>query len=122
MRGPNRIRSRPARDLCPTRRRGLSAVSRTVEVALTTDTIEQIANHVAYLLRTELQRDERGPMTAGQLAHHLGVDRPWIYRHRHLLDGERLGDGPKAEWRFDLDRAKAALAAHRAAQIGEGGL
>jgi hypothetical protein len=121
MRGPNRIRSRPARDVCPTRRRGLSAVSGTVEVALTADTIEQIANHVAYLLRTEPPL-ERKPLTAGQLAHHLGVERAWVYKHRHLLGGERLGDGPKAPWRFDPETAKRELAGHWAARGIEGGL
>ncbi len=111
MRGHKTIRSRPARDVCPTRRRGLGAISRTVEVALTADTVEQIANRVAYLLRTE-PAPEKKPLTAGQLAHYLGVERSWIYRHRHLLGGERLGDGPKAPWRFHLETAKRGLAGH----------
>jgi hypothetical protein len=95
---------------------------RRVEVDLTSDAIEQIANRVVSLLRVEAPPAEPRPLTAGQLAHYLGVDRPWIYRHRHILGGERIGDGSKAPWRFDLDTAKAALARHRAARVGEGSL
>jgi hypothetical protein len=120
MRRPNTIRSRPARDICPTRRRGLGAISRTVEVGLTADTIEQIANRVAHLLRAEPPPGQK-PLTAGQLAHHLGVERTWVYRHRHLLGGERLGDGPKAPWRFDLETAKRGLAGHWAVQDARNG-
>lgn len=56
---------------------------------------------------------EREPATklisAGELAHLLGVERPWIYRNRHLLGGMRIGEGPKAPWRFDRRKAIEAL-------------
>jgi hypothetical protein len=121
MRGHKRIRSRPAPDVCPTRRRRLGAMRPTVEVALTADTIEQIANRVAYLLRSESPAEQK-PLTAGQLAHYLGVERAWIYKHRRLLGGWRINDGPKAQWRFDLETAKRGLAEHRAIQTMDGGL
>jgi len=56
------------------------------------------------------------------LAHRLRVQRPWIYKHRHLLGGQRIGDGPKAPWRFDLDTATQALGRHQATRQANGGL
>jgi hypothetical protein len=91
-----------------------------VEVELSPRAVELVAQRVAQLLRERPRQLEPRPLTAGQLAHYLGVDRPWIYKHRHMLGGERIGAGPKAQWRFDLDRAKAALAQHRAARIVDG--
>lgn len=92
----------------------------TIALELTDNAVERIANRVAQLLRTEVA--EPRPLTAGQLARHLGVDRAWIYKHRHMLGGARLGDGPKAPWRFDLQTAKATLAHHGTAQARESDL
>jgi hypothetical protein len=55
-----------------------------------------------------------GPMTfalvdAKQLAHELGVSLDYVYAHAIELGGMRLGSGPKARIRFDLDRARQAL-------------
>jgi hypothetical protein len=94
------------------RRRGLGATTRRVEVGLTPEAVEQVAQRVAQLLRAEPAPEQR-PLTAGQLAHHLGVERSWVYKHTHLLGGERIGDGPRAQWRFELEVAKAALARQR---------
>jgi hypothetical protein len=105
-------------DLRP--RRGLGAISRQVTVALTPETVEQIASRVAQLLQQREARPEL--ITAGELARELRVERPWIYKHRHLLGGQRISDGPKAQWRFELDTAKRALAEHTAAQRTNGGL
>jgi hypothetical protein len=139
MRALNTYEARLPRDDCPSRRPGLrsrargaqfdrmprrrdlGAMPRRVEVDLTADAVEQIANRVVSLLREEPPLPGPRPLTAGELAYYLGVDRAWIYRHRHMLGGERIGDGPKAPWRFDLETAKAALARHRAARIGESG-
>lgn len=116
---------------CVDRRRGLGAVSRPrelgavarrVEVGLTAEAVEAVAQRVVQLLA---DRDgERQPelLTAGELARELRVGRAWIYKHAHLLGGERIGDGPKAQWRFDLKTAKAALARQRAAQTTNGGV
>ena len=138
MRALNRYDARLPRDDCPSRRpgfgvsargigivrmprrSGLGAMPRRVEVDLTPDAVEQIANRVVSLLREQPPSPGPRPLTAGQLAYYLGFDRAWVYKHRHMLGGERIGDGPKAPWRFDLDTAKAALAKHRAARIGEG--
>jgi hypothetical protein len=94
-------------------------MSRTVEVGLTEEALEALAQRVAQLLRGEPAREQR-PFTAGQLAHYLGVERSWVYRNAHLLDGERIGEGPKAQWRFEPDAAKRELGRQRAAR-GTGG-
>ena len=93
-------------------RRGLGAISRQITVALTPETVEQIASRVAQLLQQREARPEL--ITAGELARELRVERPWIYKHRHLLGGQRISDGPKAQWRFELDTAKRALERHTA--------
>jgi len=79
-------------------------------VDLTPQAVEQVAQRVAQLLAQRDARSQPQLVTAGELAHELRVQRPWIYKHRHLLGGQRIGDGPKAQWRFDLDTARTALA------------
>jgi hypothetical protein len=106
---------------CVERRRGLGATRRTVEVGLTEEALEALARRVAQLLRAEPLSEQR-PFTAGQLAHYLGLERSWVYRHGHLLGGERIGDGPKAQWRFDLETAKRGLARQRATRGTGGGV
>jgi hypothetical protein len=97
-------------------------MDRRVAVDLTPQAVERVAQRVAQLLRHgELQRQPE-LITAGELARLLRVERPWVYKHRQLLGGQRIGDGPKAPWRFDLETAKAALARHQAAQHADGGL
>ena len=127
MRTPTTIRAprdhcptRPPRGLATTRSRGLAATARRVQVDLTPQAVEQVAQRVTQLLR---QTEQRTPelVSAGELARHLRVQRPWIYKNRHLLGGQRIGDGPKAPWRFDLDTAKQALQRHQAAQHANGG-
>lgn len=121
MRATGAIGVRAARGGCAGRARGLGAMARRVEVGLTEQAVEAVAQRVAQLLRTEPAREQR-PFTAGQLAHYLGVERSWVYRNAHLLDGERIGEGPKAQWRFDLEAAKQELARQRAGQSTNGGL
>lgn len=95
------------------------ATPRRIAVDLTPQAVEQVAGRVAQLLthhqQHQAEKTER-LVSAGELALHLGVTRAWIYKHRHLLGGHRIGDGPKAQWRFDRGAAIAALARHTAAQ------
>jgi hypothetical protein len=88
---------------------------RVAVVDLTPLAVERVAQRVVQLLQDHGPQAQPELITAGELALHLGVARPWIYKHRHLLGGQRIGDGPKAPWRFDLDTAKQALERHRAA-------
>jgi hypothetical protein len=46
---------------------------------------------------------------ARQLARDLGVSLDYVYAHATELGAMRLGSGPKARIRFDLDRARQAL-------------
>src|SRR5665811_540765 len=99
MRERSAVETRVPRQRCSPRGRGLGATPRRVAVDLSPQAVEQVAGRVVELI------GEREPATklisAGELAHLLGVERPWIYRNRHLLGGMRIGEGPKAPWRFD---------------------
>ena len=46
---------------------------------------------------------------ARQLARDLGVSLDYVYAHATELGAMRLGSGPKARIRFDLDRARRLL-------------
>jgi hypothetical protein len=121
---PTTIPTRPTRDLCmpAARRRGLGVAARRVAVDLTPQAVEQVAQRVTQLLAARDSQERPELLSAGELARELRVERPWVYKHRHLLGGERLGDGPKAPWRFGLETAKQALQRHQAAQHVNGGL
>ena len=97
-------------------------MARRVAVDLTPQAVEQVASRVAQLLGHQQQRDEQRLISAGELALYLGVTRPWIYKHRHLLGGRRIGEGPKAPWRFDRHTALKALERHHTAQRANEGL
>lgn len=107
------IPTRTRRERCSSRGGGLEAAARRVAVDLTPQAVEQVAARVATLLQ------DRGPdagpelLSAGELARELRVERPWIYRHRELLGGLRIGSGPKAPWRFDYETAVEALQRHQ---------
>jgi hypothetical protein len=103
--------------------RGLAATAaRHVAVDLSPQAVEQVAGRVVQLLGNSEQQRRSELISAGELALYLGVARPWVYKHRHLLGGQRIGEGPKAPWRFDRLVALQALERHRAAQRGNGGL
>ena len=121
---PTTIPTRPTRDTCTPapRRRGLAVTARRVTVDLTPQTIEQVAQRVAQLVGQREAQAQPQLLTAGELARELRVQRPWVYKHRHLLGGERIGDGPKAQWRFDPEIARQAMKRHQAAQRTDGGL
>jgi hypothetical protein len=52
-----------------------------------------------------------GLIGARELAEGLGVSLDYVYAHAAELGAMRLGSGPKARIRFDLDRAREALEA-----------
>ena len=106
---------RAIRDDCPARP-ARCATPRRIAVDLTPQAVEQVASRVAQLLAHQQQQQtrEEDPISAGELALRLGVTRPWIYKHRHLLGGHRIGQGPKAQWRFDRQAAMQALQRHQA--------
>ncbi|MGA8745096.1 MAG: hypothetical protein WB507_04445 [Solirubrobacterales bacterium] len=90
------------------RRAASHRASRHVAVDLTPQAVEQVAARLAQLLlRGERAQPEL--LSAGELARRLRVERPWVYRHRELLGGMRIGSGPKAPWRFDYEIAVEAM-------------
>jgi hypothetical protein len=97
------------------RRGGYLARVRRAAAELTPEAIEQIARRVAELLRqeqVETAKVPRGParlLNASELAQHLGLTRAWVYEHADELGAKRLGSGPRARLRFDLQRASASL-------------
>jgi hypothetical protein len=74
-------------------------------VTLDHEDVEAIARRLAELVGP-------GPpermLDARELADRLGVQRGWVYSHSAMLGGVRLGNGPRAPLRFDLERARAA--------------
>ena len=49
-------------------------------------------------------------MDAAEVAERFGVHRSWVYSHAEKLGAVRLGTGPKARLRFDLQRVVELLA------------
>jgi len=101
----------------PSRPRATSALSprpaehlariRRVAQELTPDTIEQIAQRVAHLLRHEPESLDDGPskppelIDADDLARRYGLTRGWVYENAALLEAIPLSDGPRPRLRFD---------------------
>jgi hypothetical protein len=104
--------TRTAPQRCSGRRRGLGAAPQRIAVDLTPQAVEQVAARVAQLLRERQGAPQL--LSAGELARELRVERPWVYRHRELLGGLRIGSGPKAQWRFERQTAIEALRRHQA--------
>jgi hypothetical protein len=82
---------------------------------VTPDQIEALARRlaelVAPLVAAELRTAPIEDVDAKELAGQLGVSRDWVYENKVRLGGVPLGDGPKARWRFDVEKARAARAA-----------
>src|SRR3954466_2074253 len=77
-------------------------------VRLDADDIEAVAARVVALLRDGTEGD-RHYVDAATLARILGVRRGWVYSRARELGGVRLGDGPRAPLRFDIERVRVAL-------------
>ena len=81
-------------------------------MSLAPNEIEAIAQRVAELLDgSPLSPRERRLATAKEVADALGVERKWVYANQERLHVIRLGQGPRARLRFDLERAAEGLAA-----------
>lgn len=86
-------------------------------MTLDADDIEAVAARVVELLREGTAPGRY--VDAATLASTLGVERDWVYARAAQLGAVRLGDGPKARLRFDLDQVRATLAdTGRAARLG----
>ena len=78
-------------------------------VAFDVEEIEAVGEHIAELVASA--RPKVGLIDARELAEELGVARDWVYANAERLGGVRLGDGPRARLRFDVELARQALAA-----------
>ena len=59
-------------------------------------------------------RPKVGLIDARELAEELGVARDWVYANAERLGGVRLGNGPRARLRFDVELAQQALTSAKA--------
>ena len=90
-----------------------SAASPKAGAVLTSRDVEAIAEATARKI-IEIAREPAktfGLVDARELAGELGVSPHYVYAHAPELGAMRLGLGPKARIRFDLDRARQALEA-----------
>ena len=87
---------------------GFSAVDSGVLVTAVADLAELVAARVVEVLD---QRERRGAglATATEVAERLGVGKSWVYANQQRLGAIRLGHGPKARLRFDLEQATRAI-------------
>jgi hypothetical protein len=121
MEGLRAMPTSGARERCSARWGGLAATPRRIAVDLSPQTVERVVTRVAALLREREPQGGAELISAGELARRLRVERPWVYRHRELLGGLRIGTGPKAPWRFDYERAVEALRRHQVERRSGGG-
>jgi hypothetical protein len=70
---------------------------------------EIVAERVVEMLEQRDRRRLAGLATAAEVAERLHVRKSWVYANQHQLGVIRLGDGPKARLRFDLDQAARAI-------------
>jgi hypothetical protein len=77
--------------------------------------IENEADGVAVLIDSPVTNNTAFsgnlPATRGGIAKVLGVARSFVYEHAEELGAYRLGSGPRARMRFDLDEVKRRIGA-----------
>ena len=76
-------------------------------VVFDVDDVDALAERLAELAKSTRPVD--GFVDAQHLAGELGVDRGWVYANAERLGAIRLGTGPRARLRFDVERARKAL-------------
>jgi hypothetical protein len=81
-------------------------------VTLDHEDIDAIAERAAHRVVQLLQRPGPGPyqlLDPKELASALNVSLDYVYAHAADLGAMRLGDGPKARLRFDLQTAQTVM-------------
>jgi hypothetical protein len=79
-------------------------------MTLDRDDVEAIAIRVAELLRPTVGI---GLVGVDEVVARFGISRSYVYEHADELGAIRLGDGPKARLRFDVERVDEALGRSR---------
>ena len=89
---------------------------------LTASDVEAIVEAIARKVVEIVDARSRtfGLVDARELAEELGVSIDYVYAHATELGGLRLGSGPNARIRFDLDRVRQALESTRRRPGGRG--
>jgi len=86
-------------------------------IELAPEQLAQLADMLAERLRGVLPDQptpsatvnvDGGLVDAQTVADALGVDRGWIYEHARELGGQKIGNGERGRWRFDLGTVLAA--------------
>lgn len=80
-------------------------------VVFDVDDVDAVAERLAEVARSARPVDAF--VDAQHLADELGVDRGWVYANAERLGAMRLGTGPRARLRFDVERAREALTSVR---------
>ena len=80
------------------------------ERTLTDADVEAIAQRVAEMLGSSTTAVSAPMVDVRGLAAALGVGRDFVYEHAVELGGVKLTASPKAPWRFDVERARRAMA------------
>ena len=91
------------------------------ERTLTQEDVDAIADATVQRLAPLVGRQQPPTFAlvdARELAVELGVSTDYVYAHAQDLGAMRLGAGPKARIRFDLDKARRALEAQSDPQNG----
>jgi hypothetical protein len=70
--------------------------------------VDAIAERVVELLSADDVSAGPSLVSAAEVARELNVGRQWVYEHAEQLGARRLGDGPRARLRFDLETVRAA--------------
>ncbi len=76
-------------------------------LVLAPESVEAVAQRVAELLRED-KPAATALVDASAVAEALGVSRDTVYARASELGARRIGDGPRARLRFDLEQARAA--------------
>lgn len=74
---------------------------------------DAIARRVVEMLHEQQEQpDYRAPAiaTTQELCKELRIERTYAYAHREALGARKLGDGPKARLRWDMETARAFMA------------
>lgn len=69
----------------------------TVEIRLPDDQIDEIVDRLAQRL---IAQHHNELITAGELAHRIGLSREWVYAHSQSLGVIRVGDGERPRLMF----------------------
>lgn len=79
--------------------------------------IEAIAERVVERLTEQTKAPGTiGLASAAQVAKLYGVTPSWVYANKTRLGAVKLGDGPRARLRFDLERVEEELLPRRGSQ------